>query len=103
MLRVDFNADELPPELLGGGECRAGPGERVKHRSPRRAECGDEGLEGGDRLLRRMQLVPGVRKFDHIGDRLRGRQWLALEKQIRLFVLVTQKARGGRIFLAKDK
>jgi hypothetical protein len=38
-----------------------------------------------------VQLVPGIGKFDHVRDRLRGWRRLAFDQQISLFVLVAQK------------
>src|SRR4051794_21815441 len=46
-------------------------------------------FERGNRLLCRMQLVAGVRKFDHVRDGLRGRLHVTFCQQVRLFMLVT--------------
>jgi hypothetical protein len=38
VLRVDLEADKPASELLGGGQRRAGTGERIKHDTVRRTE-----------------------------------------------------------------
>jgi hypothetical protein len=41
VLRVDLEADKPAPELLGGGQRRAGPGKRIEHDAARRTEGGN--------------------------------------------------------------
>jgi hypothetical protein len=71
MLLADLDADALAAELSRCDQRRTGTGERVKHRAACWAEGFNEWLERGEGPLRRVQLVPGIGKFDHIGDRLR--------------------------------
>jgi hypothetical protein len=58
---------------------------RLMGRSP------DHRPQSGDWFLCRVQLIPGVRKFDHVRDRLCRRLDIALCQQIGLFVLTAQK------------
>ena len=79
MRGIDLEADEAAVLLLGGDERRTGTGEGVEHHAILRTEHVDQRRECRDRLLRRVQLVAGVAKLDHVRD------WLCWRSARRLW------------------
>src|SRR5213078_2948608 len=50
-----LDAEIAPVHFLGCCQCRAGAGKRIKYQISSAGKSADDGFQGGDRLLRRMQ------------------------------------------------
>lgn len=96
--------DEHEPAaaLLGRDAGRARAGEGVEDDTAGRAERLDDRLERLDRLLGRVQVVPRVPPWQHVGHGDHRRHRRALGEQVRLLVAALQMAGTRGVALGPD-
>lgn len=100
--RVEVYPDITAVQLVRRSQSGTGAAERIEDHVARPGESADEGFQGFDRLLCRVQAVEGKGEVKHIGHGRRGECRPALRQQIGAFMAVREVPAAGCVLLAEN-